>query len=114
MAQQKPWPVVYEVTIYDLHKNTYQYRVVTWLHADKAVALAAMHHSRKHPDFESRLYDIDVKDLGPTPRNSTGTAHMEDTDLTDRMEWSHLASCVIDEHWHAPMALAMRCPGWRA
>ena len=87
MAQQKPWPVVYEVTIYDLHKNTYQYRVVTWLHADKAVALAAMHHSRKHPDFESRLYDIEVKDLGPTPHNSTGTAHMEDTDLTDRMEW---------------------------
>ena len=87
MTPQEPRPRVYEVTIRDIHKNVYQYRVVTWLHASKAVALAAMHHSRKNPDPASRLFDVDVKDVGHAHSNASGTIHMEPMDLTDRMEW---------------------------
>jgi hypothetical protein len=81
-----PWPKRYEVTIESATGTgpAIAYPVVTWLHQEKAIALAVVEHSRRFP--ESRIYEVAVKSLGPAGRDASGTVTVGG-DLHDRYEF---------------------------
>ena len=84
----RSWPETFEVTVHTNGGASIPYRVMTWRHEEKAVALAASAHFRQHDQSEvaARISDIEVRDLGPAPRDSAGMPSI-DGSLTDRMEW---------------------------
>lgn len=82
------WPETFEVTVHTNGGGSNSYRVMTWRHEEKAVALAVAEHLRRHDQSEvqSRISDVEVRDLGPAVRDSAGMPSIDDW-LTDRMEW---------------------------
>ena len=84
----RSWPETFEVTVHTNGGASIPYRVMTWRHEEKAVALAVASHSHRHDQSEvaSRISDIEVRDLGPAARDSAGMPSIDDW-LTDRMEW---------------------------
>ena len=61
------------------------YSVVVWYGRDKAVALAAAHHSYEHPKDE--IFHAYVQELGTPEQNPNGTPVLRDDDVLDRLEW---------------------------
>ena len=60
------------------------YPVLSWLHAEKAIAIAVAEHLRRHP--QSQIYDLAVRTLGPAERDASGTVRLGG-DLHDRYEF---------------------------
>ena len=84
MREQRPWPVRYEVRVHSLQGQVRRHFVLTWLGREKAIALAVQHDESQRP--EDRLYDVELDELGPAPRNADGTVDVAQ-DLHDRMEF---------------------------
>lgn len=83
-------PVRYEVKIEAVGGQEYCYRITTWLHAEKAVALASAAHEKAHPwrdDHLAALFDVHVQELGEPDRTPQGLFSIHDGDLGDRNEW---------------------------
>ncbi len=84
MRQQRSWPARYEVRVHALGGQVRRSSVLTWLGHEKAIALALQHDRSAGGD--ERVYDVEVDELGPAPRNADGTISVGD-DLHDRMEF---------------------------
>lgn len=86
VVSQLLWPERYEVRIEPATGTgpTTTYPVLSWLHAEKAIAIAVAEHLRRHP--ESRIYDIVVRSLGPADRDASGTVSLG-ADLHDRYDF---------------------------
>lgn len=84
MRKQRPWPVRYEVRVHTLEGQVRRHSVLTWLGQEKAIALAVQQEDSQRGD--DRLYDVEVTELGPAPRNANGTVDVPQ-DLHDRMEF---------------------------
>lgn len=63
--------------------------VVTWLYAEKAIAIAVNAHvTRHHPGTgPMAIHDIEVEKLGPVGRTDEGKMVLDRGDLTDQMEF---------------------------
>jgi hypothetical protein len=86
VAQPRPWPVRYEITIEPISGEPRTYQVLTWLDEAKAIALAAQQDARLHPEGSARLYSVAVSLLGDAPRDERGQVDFG-SDLIDRMEF---------------------------
>ena len=83
---QLPWPERFTVEIRAVTGEgpVVEFKVVTWLHASKAVVLACEEYRRRYPS--AHIYDVIVTPLGAAPRNSDGLVYIG-TDLPDRFEF---------------------------
>jgi hypothetical protein len=63
--------------------------VITWLSAEKAVAMAlGAHVDRYRPGTGPMgVYDAEVTDLGPARRSTDGKMEIDGSDLIDRLEF---------------------------
>jgi hypothetical protein len=86
MSDQLLWPIRFRVSIVPITGAPRSYVAITLLHRDKAVGLAVQKDVRLF-DWDRRLYDIIVEELGPTPRDANGTADIDGVDVMDRMEF---------------------------
>jgi hypothetical protein len=88
MPAERSWPHRFRVDVVTSAHQTVPYLVVTWLSEKKAIALAVMAHVRRYGlEGGGALYDVDVTDLGPVPRDHDGSMQLESRDLVDRMEF---------------------------
>lgn len=83
MGEQRTWPVRYEIRLQMLGGQVRRRWVVTWLGVEKAIALAVQHAVG---DDDGHLYDVEVEEVGPAPRNADGTVTIGE-DLHDRLEF---------------------------
>lgn len=83
---QLPWPERYEVALTSATGTgpDVSYAVLTWLHGEKAIAMAVAEHLRQYP--ESRIYDVVVKSLGLAERDEAGLVSLKG-ELHDRYEF---------------------------
>ena len=84
---QLSWPERFLISIVPVHGTgpAASYAVVTWLHAEKAIAIAVETYLQA---FEAaRIYDVTVKPVGRAERAENGTMVIDEKDLTDRFEW---------------------------
>ena len=86
MAQPRPWPLRYEITVEPTSGEPRTYQVLTWLDEAKAIALAAQHDTRLYPEGTARLYSVAASLLGDAPRDERGQVEVG-SDLIDRMEF---------------------------
>jgi len=77
------------VTVHTNAGEAVNYRVVTWLSREKAVAIAVAAHLRRYSDDQpsTRARDVEVTDLGPAGRAADGTVAVDRDELIDRMEF---------------------------
>jgi hypothetical protein len=85
-VSQQTWPERFRVTLRNREGGSWRYTVATWLGRDKAIALAASTHVRRHGD-EATIYDVEVEDLGRAARDAKGLVALETGDLSDRAEF---------------------------
>jgi hypothetical protein len=81
MKAQRTWPVRYEARLHMVGGQVRRRSVLTWLGHEKAIALAVQAGAADGP-----VYDVEVEELGPAPRNADGTVAVGE-DLHDRMEF---------------------------
>ena len=83
---QLPWPERFAVEVHAVTGGgpVIEFKVLTWLHASKAVVLASEEYRRRYPN--THIYDVVVMPLGAAPRNSGGLVDIG-TDLHDRFEF---------------------------
>jgi hypothetical protein len=60
------------------------FTALTWLHSEKAVALAVQAYGQRYP--EAPIYDVRVSPLGAAAKSATGTVEVG-SDLLDRYEF---------------------------
>jgi hypothetical protein len=84
---QMDWPHVYHVTLREgLGLRVAEYDVLSWLGGHKAVAMAMEQHARQPESWP--VYDVDVWDTGPAPKEPDGTVgHGPPGYLEDRVEF---------------------------
>jgi hypothetical protein len=84
---QLPWPERFSIAILPVKATgpAARYEVVTWLHAEKAIAIAVETYLRQNAS--ARIYDVTVEHIGPARRREDGMVDVCEGDLADRYEW---------------------------
>ncbi len=86
---ERGWPERFRVNIHTNSESSIGYTVVTWLSPEKAIAIAVAAHVARHQPESGPMgiHDVEVTDLGPVDRSADGAMLMDQSDLSDRMEF---------------------------